>query len=86
MRATDDTDPDDLGGDLEALAAPLDAEVENGAADRAWVDLQLDVITGAVVGLLGIAVVIALVGHREHARPLGARACAASTPCCAPSA
>ncbi len=85
VRAADDTDPDDLGGDIEALATPLDADVENGAASRAWVDLQLDVFTGAVVGLLGIAVVIALVGiantlglsvlerRREHAllRALG---------------
>ena len=62
LRATDDADPDDLGGDLEALAGPVEAAVENGLADRAWVDLQLDVLTGAVVGLLGIAVVIALVG------------------------
>lgn len=85
VRADDGADPDDLGGDLEALAAPLDADVENGAEQRAWVDLQLDVLTGAVVGLLGIAVVIALVGiantlglsvlerRREHAllRALG---------------
>ncbi len=62
MRATDGADPEDLGGDLEALAGRYDAEVENGLADRAWVDLQLDVTTGAVVGLLGIAVVIALIG------------------------
>lgn len=85
VRADDGADPDDLGGELEALAAPLDAHVENGAEQRAWVDLQLDVLTGAVVGLLGIAVVIALVGiantlglsvlerRREHAllRALG---------------
>ena len=85
LRAADDIDPDDLGGDIEALASPLDADVENGAESRAWVDLQLDVFTGAVVGLLGIAVVIALVGiantlglsvlerRREHAllRALG---------------
>jgi putative ABC transport system permease protein len=62
LRATDDADPDDLGGDLEALAGRVEAEVENGLGDRAWVDLQLDVVTGAVVGLLGIAVVIALIG------------------------
>ncbi|HET9423388.1 MAG TPA: ABC transporter permease [Nocardioides sp.] len=85
VRAADDADPDDLGGDIEALATPLDADVENGAEARAWVDLQLDIFTGAVVGLLGIAVVIALVGiantlglsvlerRREHAllRALG---------------
>ena len=46
----------------------------SGLAQRAYVDLQLDVLTAAVVGLLGIAVVIALVGHRQHPGPLGARA------------
>ena len=85
VRAADDVDAGDLGGDIEALATPLDAVVENGAEARAWVDLQLDIFTGAVVGLLGIAVVIALVGiantlglsvlerQREHAllRALG---------------
>lgn len=83
VRATDDADPDDLGGDLGALAP--DADLENGLSDRAWVDLQLDVFTGAVVGLLAISVLIALVGiantlglsvlerSREHAllRALG---------------
>ncbi len=62
VRATDDADPEDLGGDLEALAGRYEAEVVNGLGDRAFVDLQLDVLTGAVVGLLGIAVVIALIG------------------------
>ena len=62
VRATDGADPEDLGGDLEALATNAGAEVSNGLAERAWVDLQLDVLTGAVVALLGIAVVIALVG------------------------
>jgi putative ABC transport system permease protein len=84
-RAADDVDADDLGAEIEALATPLDADVENGVEARAWVDLQLDIFTGAVVGLLGIAVVIALVGiantlglsvlerRREHAllRALG---------------
>ena len=83
VRAADGADPDDLGGDLGALAP--DADLQNGLSDRAWVDLQLDVFTGAVVGLLGISVVIALVGiantlglsvlerRREHAllRALG---------------
>lgn len=62
VRATDGADAADLAGDLDALAAPVEAEVVNGLQDRAWVDLQLDVLTGAVVGLLGIAVVIALIG------------------------
>lgn len=62
VRAEDGADPEDLAGSLEAIGSPVDAGVENGLAQRAYVDLQLDVLTGGVVGLLGIAVVIALVG------------------------
>jgi len=83
IRAADDADPEDLAGDLGALDP--DAEVTGGLSDRRYVDFQLDVFTGAVVGLLGISVLIALVGiantlglsvlerSREHAllRALG---------------
>ncbi|GAA3516700.1 ABC transporter permease [Nocardioides daeguensis] len=62
LRAAEDADPEDLAGSVEAVAAPVDAGVENGLARRAYVDTQLDVLTGGVVGLLAIAVVIALVG------------------------
>ncbi len=62
VRADDGADPQDLAGDLETIAAPVGAELGNGLARRAYVDLQLDVVTGGVVGLLGIAVLIALVG------------------------
>lgn len=62
VRAEDGADAEDLAGSLEALGAPLDAETENGLARRAYVDLQLDVLAAGVVGLLAIAVVIALVG------------------------
>ena len=43
-------------------AAPADAELSSGFSERAYVYLQLDIMTGAVVALLGIAVVIALIG------------------------
>ncbi|TQK73228.1 ABC transporter permease [Nocardioides sp. SLBN-35] len=62
LRAAKDADPEDLAGSVEAVASPLDAGVENGLAKRAYVDTQLDVLTGGVVGLLAIAVLIALVG------------------------
>ncbi len=62
VRANDGTDPEDLGGDLNALGLNAGAEVSNGLAERAWVDRQMDVLTGSVVALLSIAVVIALVG------------------------
>ncbi|KRC54049.1 MULTISPECIES: FtsX-like permease family protein [unclassified Nocardioides] len=62
VRADEDADPEDLAGSMEAIGSPLGAGIENGLADRAYVDLQLDVLSGGVVGLLGISVVIALVG------------------------
>ncbi|WP_295660863.1 ABC transporter permease, partial [uncultured Nocardioides sp.] len=62
VRAEEGADGDDFGGDLSAAAAPVAAETVNGLADRAWVDLQLDVLTWTVVGLLAVAVVIALIG------------------------
>ena len=61
VRASSGTDAEDLDGDLAALAGKA-ATLEGGYSDRAWVDLQVNVMTGAVVGLLGIAVVIALIG------------------------
>ncbi|WP_435771843.1 ABC transporter permease [Nocardioides sp. SYSU DS0651] len=62
VRATAEADAEDLAGSLQAIATPAGAELENGLAKRDYVDLQLDVLTGGVVGLLGIAVLIALVG------------------------
>ena len=61
VRAVPGTDAEDLDGDLAALAGST-ATLEGGYADRQWVDLQVDVMTGAVVGLLGISVMIALIG------------------------
>ncbi|QIX28264.1 ABC transporter permease [Nocardioides sp. JQ2195] len=62
IRADLGTDAEDFSGDLSAVASSADAEVESTLGQWAFVDLQLDVMTGAVVGLLGIAVVIALIG------------------------
>ncbi|WP_244931038.1 FtsX family ABC transporter permease [Nocardioides sp. W7] len=62
VRADDAADTEDLAGDLGALATNADADLTDGLAERAWVELQLDILTGAVVALLGIAVVIALIG------------------------
>lgn len=60
VRATDNADPEELGGSLSAILP--DADLSNGKADRAWVELQLDVMTWSVVGLLAISVLIALAG------------------------
>ncbi|MQW74248.1 FtsX-like permease family protein [Nocardioides sp. dk4132] len=62
VRATDTADTEDLAGDLGALAANAGVDLTNALALRGWVLLQLDVLTIAVLALLGIAVVIALVG------------------------
>jgi putative ABC transport system permease protein len=62
VRADDGADAEDLGGDLDAIAQSADADVVNSLRERSWVTLQLDILTGTVVALLGIAVVIALIG------------------------
>lgn len=62
VRAADGADAEDLSGDLAALAGAADADLGGGYSNRSWVYLQVDIMTGAVVGLLAIAVVIALVG------------------------
>ncbi|TYL55214.1 FtsX-like permease family protein [Nocardioides sp. BGMRC 2183] len=62
VRAADGADPEDLQGDLAALAGASGAALEGGYGNRSWVDLQVDVLTGAVVSLLGIAIAISLVG------------------------
>ncbi|MBC7278587.1 FtsX-like permease family protein [Nocardioides sp.] len=60
VRAEAGADPEDMAGSLGALAP--DAELINGKAQRAWVELQLDVFTWSVIGLLAISVLIALAG------------------------
>lgn len=62
VRAFANADTEDLAGDLGAIAANADADLADSLALRHWVELQLDILTGAVVALLGIAVVIALIG------------------------
>ncbi|CAM3567003.1 FtsX-like permease family protein [Nocardioides zeicaulis] len=62
VRAGGGADAEDLRGDLAALAGASGAGLDGGYTQRAWVDLQVDILTGAVVGLLAIAIVIALVG------------------------
>lgn len=62
VRADDGADAEDLTGDLAALAGAAGAALDGGFANRSWVYLQVDILTGAVVGLLAVAIVIALVG------------------------
>jgi putative ABC transport system permease protein len=62
VKAAPDADAEDLLGDLSALVSGVGGEVEDGLSKRAYVDQQLDVLTASVLGLLGIAVVVALIG------------------------
>ena len=61
-RASDGADAEDLSGDLAALAGAAGADLDGGHGNRSWVYLQVDILTGSVVGLLAVAIVIALVG------------------------
>ena len=61
-RAGDGADAEDLTGDLAALAGAAGAELDGGYGNRTWVYLQLDIMTGAVIGLMAVAILIALVG------------------------
>jgi putative ABC transport system permease protein len=61
-RADAGTDAEDLSGDLAALAGAAGAELAGGFGNRSWVSLQVDILTGSVVGLMAVAIVIALVG------------------------
>ena len=61
-RVGDGTDSEDLTGDLAALAGAAGAELDGGFGNRSWVYLQLDIMTGAVIGLMAVAILIALIG------------------------
>jgi putative ABC transport system permease protein len=61
-RAAEGADATDVQSALTTVGWASDADVGGGLQRRADVDLQLDVMTAAVVAMLGIGVVIALVG------------------------
>lgn len=81
--ADDGADADELAGTLGAMTRG--ADLTDNLSDQQWVATQLDVLVWAVLGLLGVGIVIALVGiantvglsilerSREHAllRALG---------------
>jgi putative ABC transport system permease protein len=62
VRAAAGADAADLRGALSTVAAGAGAELSGGLENRAFVDLQLDVLTGATLALLATGVVIALIG------------------------
>lgn len=62
IRASSGADPIRLVGDLDELADPAGARVDNQLQARETEDQELRVLTWSVLGLIGIAVVIALIG------------------------
>lgn len=62
LAVDDGADLDDLLADLDAVVAGTGASADPLIEQRNWVDTQLDVVLVAVVGLLGVGVLIALVG------------------------
>ncbi|MBF8184569.1 FtsX-like permease family protein [Nonomuraea sp. K274] len=62
IRASSDADPMQLVGDLDELADSAGVQVGNGLQAREMAEQQLRVLTWSVLGLISIAVVIALIG------------------------
>ncbi|MEU8251966.1 FtsX-like permease family protein [Nonomuraea sp. NPDC048916] len=62
IRASTGADPARLGADLDELADPVGATIENGLRTWESLDQQLQIYTWSALGLLGIAIVIALIG------------------------
>lgn len=62
IRASPGADPARLGADLDELADPIGATVENGLRTWESLDRQVATYTWSALGLLGIAIVIALIG------------------------
>lgn len=55
-------DPSEVVGDLTAVASGLDLQLSQSIEQRGYIEQQMTIMTAVVVGLLGIAVLIALVG------------------------
>ncbi|MEV4300547.1 ABC transporter permease [Microbispora rosea] len=62
IRASSGADPARLGVALDELADPVGATTENGLRTWQSLDQHLGIYTWSALGLLGIAVVIALIG------------------------
>nr|AGS49752.1 hypothetical protein [uncultured bacterium esnapd15] len=62
VRASSGADPIELVDALDGLADPVGAKVDDQLQARATEDQELRIVTWSVVGLLGVAVVTALIG------------------------
>lgn len=61
-RASDGVDADEAAESLGALAAAQQADLGGGLQNRSYVQLQLSILVLVSVGLLGVALLIALLG------------------------
>lgn len=61
-RAVDGSDPNDLDALLNRASAGVQVQLGGEYGNRAFIGQQMRIITASVVGLLGIAVIIALIG------------------------
>ncbi|MGH1563757.1 ABC transporter permease [Mumia sp. DW29H23] len=61
-RGADGAPAEQVMADTATVAASRGADVAGSMAQRAWIDVQLDVILAVTVGLLAVAVLIAVVG------------------------
>ncbi|OUZ10540.1 hypothetical protein BHE97_07215 [Aeromicrobium sp. PE09-221] len=62
IRTSAGADPSEVVGDLKAVATGLDLQLSQSIEQRGFIEQQMTIMTAVVVGLLGIAVLIALVG------------------------
>jgi putative ABC transport system permease protein len=62
VRADASADPSSVAGDVTAVAKTADLDVSGGLPDRADILKTLDVVMAVTIGLLAVAVLIALVG------------------------
>ncbi len=62
VRAAASADPGDVAADVTAVARTADLDVSGGLPDRADITKVLDVMLSVTIGLLAVAVLIALIG------------------------
>jgi putative ABC transport system permease protein len=62
VRAAASADPGDVAADVTAVARTADLDVSGGLPDRADITKVLDVMLTVTIGLLAVAVLIALIG------------------------
>ncbi|KAA1422158.1 FtsX-like permease family protein [Mumia zhuanghuii] len=62
VRGADGASGDEVLADAAAIAEPAGAAVAGSLSQRSWITLQMDVMLAVTVGLLAVAVLIAVIG------------------------